>query len=109
LRPPVDDVVVNGMAVEPAEHRPRRCRDMAHRIILAHEVAHGLGAVEPHEGGELDLIAQLSAHQVDLPEAGDLPRLDVGDHLTMHDALVGIGVFLAGPPPPNPADHFFAP
>ena len=50
---------------------------MADRIILAHERLDGVEVVEPHQGLEFDLAAEVALHQVDVPKARDLPRFDM--------------------------------
>src|SRR5947209_14805526 len=92
--------------VESLEHCARLLRDMAEAVILAHEGLDRVKAVEPHQGLELDLLAELATHQVDVAETGDLPRLNARDHLGVHDALISLCIFARGPPAPQAADHW---
>src|SRR3954454_11495850 len=91
--------------VEPGERRPRRFGHMAHAVIFAHERLDRLDAVEPHQGLELDFIAKLALHQVDVAEARDVPSLDARDDVAADDLLISLGILRRGPPAPLPADH----
>src|SRR5690348_8670498 len=96
---------MGGAVVEAVEHRARFERNVAERIILAHERLDRIEVVEPHQGLELDLPVEIAPHQVDVAEAGDTARLDAGDHFVADDPLIGVRVFRRGPAAPEPADH----
>src|SRR5205085_6574423 len=105
LLPPVDDFVMGGTVVEAVEHRARFQRNMADRIILAHEGLYRFQIVEPHERLKLDLAADIAPHQVDVAEARDLPRLDVGNHFAADDPFISVGILGRGPAAPETANH----
>ena len=67
--------------IKTVENRAGLQRNMADRIVLAHERLDRLQVVEPHAGLEFDLAAKVSPHQVDVPEPRNLARFDPGDHL----------------------------
>src|SRR4051794_35697975 len=96
---------MRGALVEPLEHLASRVWNMADAVVLAHEGLDRVEAVEPHQGLELDLIAKLALHQVDVAEARDPPRLNAGDHLAADDPLISLGIVGRGPAAPDAADH----
>src|SRR5262249_31048394 len=101
----VKDLVVRGAFVEVREHRPRLCGYVRRLVVVSDEGLDGLQAVEPHQGHELHVVLTLAAGQVDGAEPRNAPRLDTGDDLFTHDALVGVSVLVGGPASPQAADH----
>ena len=69
----VEDFEMGGALIEAREHGPRRGGDVADGIILADERLDRVEAVEPHQGLELDLVAEVAPHQVDMAKAGNAP------------------------------------
>src|SRR4051794_34130336 len=96
---------MSGAVVEAVEHGARLKRDMADRIILAHEGLDRVKIVEPHQSLELDLAAEVASHQVDMAEARNVARLDAGNHFRSDDPFIVIGILRRSPAAPEPADH----
>src|SRR5207248_10157225 len=107
LRAPVDYFVVRCALVEPLQHRAGLRWHVADAIILTDERLDCVEAIEPHQGLELDLIAEVALHQVDVAEARDPACLDSRNYFAADDPLIGISVLRRGPPAPQAADHFF--
>src|SRR3954453_3229712 len=100
---------MGGALVEALEDGARRSRYVAEAVILADEGLDRLQAVEPHQSLKLDLAFQVAFHQVDVSNAGDLPRLDPRDHLAANDSLISAGILRQRPSAPDPADHRLLP
>jgi hypothetical protein len=91
--------------VEAREHRAGGERHVRDLIILAHERVHGVQAVKPHDGDELDLVAGVAAQEVDMAEACNLARFDPRDHLAAHNRFIARRVRWRCPAAPDAADH----
>src|SRR3954447_25431658 len=96
---------MGGAVVEAVEDRARFEWHVAERIILAHERADRVEAVEPHQGLELDLPVEVAAHQVDMAEARDFACFDAGDYFGADDSLIVVGILRSSPAAPETADH----
>src|SRR5512146_3373187 len=96
---------MRGAVVKAVEHRPSLQWNMAHRIILSHKGLDRVEAIEPHQGLELDLAAEIALHQVHVAEARNLPSLDARDYLGADDPLISIGILQRRPAAPETADH----
>src|SRR6476619_388010 len=105
LLPAVDDLAMSGAVVDDVDNGARLQRNVADGIILTHEGPDRVDAVEPHQGLELDLPAEVALHQVHVHEARDLPRLDARNHFVADDALIGVRVLRRGPAAPETTDH----
>src|SRR6516165_11213265 len=101
----VEDLVVRCALVEVRERRLGLCGYVRRLVVVSHEGLDRVQAVEPHQGHELHVALALAADQVDGAEPGNPPRLDIGDDLLTHDALVGVSVLVGGPASPQAADH----
>jgi hypothetical protein len=62
LLAPVDDFEMGGAVIESLQDRLSLRRDVADRIILAHEGNDRIQAVEPHQCLKFDLVVQIAAH-----------------------------------------------
>src|SRR5437868_6768885 len=98
---------MSGAIIEAVEHRASLQRDMADRKIFAHERLDRVEMLEPHQSLELDFTAEVTPHQVDVAEAGDVPRLDGGNHFAADDPLISVSILRRRPAAPEPADHSY--
>src|SRR3546814_9684138 len=101
----VEHFIMDGMFVEAGKHGPGGRGDVAGGVILSHEGADAVQAVEPHQSLELDLIADFAPHQVDVAEPRDAACFYAGYAFPAADPLIGRGAFWTGPAAPQPADH----
>ncbi len=76
LRPAVEHFEMSGALIESREDGASALGDVADYIIFANEGPDRVEIVEPHQGLELDLVAEVAAHQVDVAKAADSPSLD---------------------------------
>jgi hypothetical protein len=93
--------------IKPGQDRTSCGRDVAYGIILANEGAHIVETIEPHQSGELDLSARLTAQQINVAEAWNMSGFDTGNHVAAYDGFIGSGFFGRRPAVPNTTDHFF--
>src|SRR5918993_387747 len=90
--------------VETGQHGLGCSRHMADAIVFAHECLYRVEAVEPHQSLELDLIAEMALHQIDVAETRNASSLDARDHFAANDTLVSVGILRRGSPAPETAD-----